>query len=445
MPMIGYMIGWHRSLSIAPQPDFTGLFVVLPGALCWIAATAMNIDVGQQFALILSLHGVAMSALGWRTYWQVFPTLALMFLMIPSGDVLQYALRVLTLKSIELFALLLALPHKIDGFAVYIGPYRYFVINECSGLSYVTLGTFLGYCFGLLLYRSLARIVTMALVGGCLGFVSNVLRVNAIVLIDWIQGTQMPLTAHGTIQWIALFVALGALLYVLSRSSVDAVQAPFRIAAMKQHQPLRKFAPVVAAALAGLFIVSATAGLQTNDPRVPRGEEPGLLPADISGWVRTDQGTTTWSVDARDRSASIGGTYHRNGRDMQVVVVEALSPSTKLKVPVPAADDHGVWREKERRTEVGCAGTECVRLSHVVWQLERSERLRHLYYVYGIGSFVTESKLAARVVQGWHRLRGHGHDARMVVFTSDEAVSEVGELAAVLNAIQSAIENRGDG
>ena len=130
---------------------------------------------------------------------------------------------------------------------------------------------------------------------------------------------------------------------------------------------------------------------------------------------------------------------------MQVVVVEALSPSTKLKVPVPAADDRGVWREKERRTEVGCAGTECVRLSHVVWQLERSERLRHLYYVYGIGDFVTESKLAARVVQGWHRLRGHGHGARMVVFTSDEAVSEVGELTAVLNAIQSAINNRGDG
>jgi exosortase len=377
MPMIAYLIGWHRPLSIAPRPDFSGMVVVMLGASCWVAATAMNIDAGQQFALVLSLHGVAMCALGWRGYWQLFPTLALTFLMIPSGDVLQHALRLLTLKSIELFAVLMGLPHRIDGFAVFIGSYRYFVIDECSGLSYVTLGAFLGYCFGLLLYGSLARTSMMALAGAGLGFASNVLRVNSIVLIDWIQGTQMPLTAHGAIQWVALFVALGALLYLLSRSSGDPARPPPQTAAPAQPHALRKLAPVVAAGLAGLFVAGATAGLQTHDPRAPRAEAPGLFQADISGWERT-AGGTRWSVDKQGDSESIGATYRRNGHEVQIEVVEALSASTKLKEPAPAPDGRSVWREKDRRTDVGCAGTECVRLSHVVWQLERSERLRHV-------------------------------------------------------------------
>ena len=441
LPMIAYLIGWHRPVSVDPRPDFTGLLVVMLGAACWIAATAMNIDAGQQFALILSLHGVAMSTLGWRNYRQVFPTLALMFLMIPSGDLLQQPLRVLTLKSIELFAVAANLPHRIDGFAVFIGSYRYFVIDECSGLSYVTLGTFLGYSFGLLLYRSFARIVAMALAGACLGFLSNVLRVNSIVLIDWIQGTQMPLTGHGAMQWVALFVALGALLYVLSRASVDKAPPPSRSAASAQPHALRSLAPVVAAGLAGLFIAGATAGLRPNDLRTPRGEESGLFPADSSGWVRTARGTR-WSVDPQGRSQSIDATYRRNGRDIQVVVSEALSPSTKLMEPVPAPDDRNAWRERERRTETGCVGTNCVRLSHVVWQLERSPRLRHVYYVYCIDNFITNAKIAARAVHGLHRLRGEGEDPRLIAFISEEAVSDAGELTAALEAIQSELKAR---
>jgi len=67
---------------------------------------------------------------------------------------------------------------------VHIGAHRYIVVDECSGLAYVTLAGFLGYCFGLLLHGSFRRAAGMALIGALLGVLSNVIRVNAIVLGD---------------------------------------------------------------------------------------------------------------------------------------------------------------------------------------------------------------------------------------------------------------------
>src|SRR5688572_22281746 len=122
-PMIVYLLGWHRGLAdrpFTPQPDFTGIFVVAVAAACWGAASLMNVDLGRQFAFVLALQGIAMSTLGWRLYWRLAPVLALMFLMIPSGDLLQPALRALTVKAIELFAAAANLPHSVDGFVVFI-------------------------------------------------------------------------------------------------------------------------------------------------------------------------------------------------------------------------------------------------------------------------------------------------------------------------------------
>jgi len=191
LPMVVYLLGWQQrstGVAIRAQPDLTGIWVVIVAAACWGAASLTNIDVGRHFAFVLALQGVAMSTLGWKSYWKLFPTFGLLFLMVPSGDVLETPLRVLTVKAIELFAVVAHLPHSVEGFVIFIGANRYIVVDECSGLAFVTLGAFLGYSFGCLLYRSFFKIFLLAALGAFLGIVSNVVRVNAIVLIDWIRG-----------------------------------------------------------------------------------------------------------------------------------------------------------------------------------------------------------------------------------------------------------------
>jgi exosortase len=441
LPMVVYLLGWHHrstGVPIRPQPDLTGIWVVIVAAACWGAASLTNIDVGRHFAFVLALQGVAMSTLGWRSYWKLFPTFGLLFLMVPSGDVLETPLRLLTVKAIESFAVVAHLPHSVEGYVIFIGANRYIVIDECSGLSFVTLGAFLGYCFGCLLYRSFSRIAALAAFGALLGIVSNVIRVNAIVLIDWIRGSQMELTSHGTIQWIALFATLGLLFYVLGRLKGDAEQETPTIDAAEQDRPIRRFGPVLAG-LSMLLIGGSAAALPANELRPARGAHAPALAQSISGWDLVKP-AETWTVDPATRTESTSLMYRRNGRDIEVVIVEPLSPDIKLPESRFAPHDGAVWRQKQVQRESACAVSRCVRFLHSTWLRDKSQQLRHVYYAYSLGGFTTDSKLAFRAAQGWQRLTGQRDHPRLIGFISDDTVLEVDELGTAFDTLRTAVD-----
>ena len=82
---------------------------------------------------------------------------------------------------------------------------------------FFTLGGFLGYSFGLLLFRSLAKVVALAALGAALGILTNALRVCLIVAVDQLRGSQMDLAGHTDTQWLVWLASLGLLLYLASR------------------------------------------------------------------------------------------------------------------------------------------------------------------------------------------------------------------------------------
>jgi exosortase len=439
VPMIVYVLaGRHGAAGVAvnPRPDFSGVVVVVAAAVCWGAAVLMNIDVGRQFALVLAIHGVAMSALGWRAYWRLFPVLALMFLMIPSGDLLQPALRMLTVKAIELFAVVANLPHSVEGFVVFIGSHRYIVIDECSGLSYVLLAAFLGYCFGLLLYRSFARIAALALLGALLGFTSNMLRVDAIVLVDWLRDSQMDLGAHGVVQWIALLATLGLLFHVLSGLRGDAAVAPVTRAVPRRVAPARKLAPVTAG-LCGLLIAGSATALPDADPRTPRDLHSPTFPATLAGWTRA-QPARGWTVDSQHGTASVASTYEQERHTLEVVVTETLSPTAKLQPIAPAAQAESDWHEKQVRHESGCVPAGCVTFVHTTWQRQGTRELREVFYTYSVGNFTTDSRFAVRAAHGWGRLTESPDRPRMIAFLRDDADADANGMAGAYLALRSA-------
>ena len=227
VPMFVYLVGWHhRSLILAerPQAGWTGVVVAAAAAIGWSIAAVANIDIGRQLALIVIVHGIVLAALGRALYWRLLPIMGLLFLMLPSADLLLQPLRLLTLKSIEGFALVSGLPYRSEGFSIRVGEHGYLVIDACAGLSHVTLTFFLGYCFGLLVFRSFAKTFGLALFAALLGVLSNVLRVNAIVWIDQLRGFQMDLAAHGKVQWLVLSFVLALLFRVLVGVRSDGAQ-----------------------------------------------------------------------------------------------------------------------------------------------------------------------------------------------------------------------------
>ncbi|WP_114970139.1 archaeosortase/exosortase family protein [Rhodoferax ferrireducens] len=441
MPMAVYLLGWHHrqhSLALSPQPDFTGVFVALVAAACWCAAALMNIDVGQQLAIILAMQGIAMSALGWRAYWRLFPTLGLMFLMIPSGDLLQPALRALTVKAIELFAVVAHLPHSVEGFVIFIGEHRYVVVDECSGLAYVTLSIFLGYSFGLLLYRSVFKIAALALFGAFLGIFTNALRVNAIVLMDWVHGSQMELTAHGNIQWAALFVTLALLMLVLSQLKGEATPVAPEIAPTERSGPAHRLAPVVAG-LSVLALVGSAIALTAHTPQAPYETRAGFMPKTMLGWELSSP-AAAWSVDPQSQTESLTLTYRRDGQDLHVLIVETLTPDAKLSTVRLAPNDKNIWRERSVQRQESCVGANRLTLLHTTWERGKHRELRHAFYAYSIGRLTTDSTLALRAAQGWHRLTGSPSHPRLIGFIVDDNAPAFDDLAAAFRMILSALE-----
>jgi exosortase len=220
VPMFVYIVAWYRRdsiLSMTPSASYFGLPLILAAFVLWLMCFSADIMLGQHLALVLTLQGVALCALGKETYLKLLPIMWLLFLMIPCGDVFQAPLRDLTLNWLGWFATLTNLPHSIDGYHIVIAEQKYVVLGACSGLSLFTLAGFLGYSIGLLLFRSTGKVFALAALGGVLGVLTNAIRVCLIVAIDWINGTQMDLLDHKDIQWLLLAFLVGGLLYLSTR------------------------------------------------------------------------------------------------------------------------------------------------------------------------------------------------------------------------------------
>ena len=425
-----------RAGAARPEPDLRGLWAAIPAALLWWACDLMNITVGQELALVIALHGIARSALGRTVYRECFATLAMLFLMVPSADVLQPVLREITLRGIELFAAAAGLPHRVDGYEIAIGDQYYIVIDECSGLAPVTLSMFLGFFFGTLLYRSIWRVLALAAFASLLGIASNLARVDAIVWIDWLRGSQMDLMAHADIQWLSVVLVLGLLLLVLGRLRGDRRTSSSASAQAGRARRRDRFAPWVV----GVSIPLAVWCLNGVGRTVSEGATRNVrtaqaFPATLAGGTRADGGHD-WTADGDGATAASIAMYRQARRRIEAVVVRTLSPAAKLpRWQVPATPS-GRWHDVQTRQGTHCDRQGCDVFSRTVLQggAELGQRAT-LEATYCTAGRMTDSLLRARVAHAWARLTGAVDAPRSVVVVVDGDGLSASEAVEALRAL----------
>lgn len=446
LPMVVYLLGWHfrgELLALRPVPSLLGGIFAVVAASCWGVAEILEIRVGQEIGLVLVLHAIVLSAVGWPIYKRVLPVLALLFLMVPNGDVLQPVLRRLTIESIGIFSTWVGLPHNIDGFSLIVGKLHYFVVDACSGLAHFNLTFFLGYCFGLMLFRSFFKVAAFALFAGALGILSNIIRVNAIVVVDWMNGTQMDLAGHGNIQWIGLGLAFGILFFVVMRLPPAPAPDVHETSGgdLSRHPDRFSILIPVAAGLAILVLGGTARYLPNNILRQPYGEKTEWLPQKVQDWTLTTP-VVPWMLDSTNNSESISAVYRRESRTMQIVVIEALQSSGRISDAQLAPAEGSVWRDLRTQPVSYCLIDPCTRFLHTTWQRGKSQPKRHTYYAYSVGDFNTHSKLALRAENGWQRLRGGTSHPRLIGITFEGDEPAIADVAFFYHLIQMALQNR---
>lgn len=443
IPMLVYLLGWHCRAewsSLQPKASLLGFVLAVAAVIGWGAADILEINVGREFALVLVLHAIVLSAVGWQIYKKFFWFLALLFFLVPNGDVAQPVLRLLTVKSIDIFANVAGLPHTIDGFFITIGKMRYFVLDACSGLAHFNIMLFLGYCFGLMLFRSIVKVAAVALFAGALGVLSNGIRVNSIVWIDWIQGSQMDLAAHGSLQWIGLGVVFAALLFLLTRLTPEPapIAQPMDVNARFQTvEPSHFWMPAVAG-LTVFFVAILAIYLPNNSARASHGAHTEWLPRSIGDWTLIEP-VNQWILDETGNTESLTAFYDRKGETLGVVVFEPMHSAGKLSEQALAPGEKS-WRDMPARRVESCVHIPCQRFLLTTWKRGKAHPPRHTYFAYSVGTFTTESKFALRAANGLQRLRGGTSHPRLIAMTYEGEEPSMAEVVSIYNAIQLALQ-----
>lgn len=425
LPTFVYLLGWHHRealLATSPAPGFAGVPVVACALLLWLFSSVVDIRLGQHLALVVALQGVALCTLGWPAYRRLLPVMLLLFLAVPSGDLLQPVLRELTVQWIEWFALAMDFPLSRDGYTVYIGEHRYVVIDACSGLATFTLAGFLGYSFGAMLYRSLPRVLAFAALGGLIAILSNALRVCTIVALDYLQGSQMSLEEHGDVQLVLLLVVLGLLLYLTCRlpgeaRPVEALPGNRRTVGEQFRGQRISYAPMTVGAL--VAVVIGTFQWLSPVPVVHAGSVDSPL-RDLAANYRDSQwmGEPAGGILELPVSPGLDARIH-------------VSPTGAGRMPERLmVRPHGEgWRHSATRSHRDCSANGCIDFTEMVWTRAGISESRHSFHAYFVGETLTRSKLRQRLLSGWLRLWGSRDTTGVLAFLSsgDPATHELAD------------------
>jgi len=273
--------------------------------------------------------------------------------------------------------------------------------------------------------------------GGLLGITANALRVNTVIWLDWINGTQMNLSEHSNIQLIILILMLGVLFLTVSRLQPES-KIDFRQQREQKNDSeigLKRYTPVVA----GLLVV-CTVGLAQLMMSASRDElhmsVASLTPVNLGISSSSSQSSQEWNIDEESRTGSLSLSFRG---DFDVLIVQALPGNNKLPSSsfVPQGDK--VWREASVENQTACSHENCFNFKHTTWNRKNSNDLQHIFYTYHVGDFITDSRYIYRMVAGWNQLVGLNQKSGMIIFITITEPPKLNKLAEAYMLIKAQI------
>ncbi len=414
-----------------PEGAALGVAAALLALAAGIAADVLNITELRHWALLASLLAIILAGVGLRLFGRLGPYLALLFFLIPTGRILIDPLKDLTAAVIAGFATVAAIPMLQDGAAIYIAGQRYVVIDDCAGLPFVLIGSFLGLTFGLQLFRRWWKIAALALIGGACGVVANAVRVIAIVAVDYHTGTQMDLADHMPFQWAGFSLIFLALIVLAANLRGEAPAAPVPADRKQSPAAVRKIVvcTLLAAAIGALpaLVPARTAAGHDDRPATAL-----VLPASLAGWIR-EAGEPDWAPTVIGVTRSAVAAYRRDHLTISVFVAEAGTVDEKVSGGAVQLIDDLRWMPAWSRIVEVCGEQGCIPVRHAKLVKQKTKRVRHLYSVVEVGPRLTVSVLETRLQRGLSRLTGAPARARLLAVLHEHPDGLAGsELAALI-------------
>lgn len=219
VPLISAYIIYRKAGSLAGLPK-TGhvwaLLVLLPTICLHLAATYLDINFANSFALIGWLIGLVWLLWGWPVLTHLLFPLAFLGFMVPLGklliDQVSQPMQVLGARLAGASAQMLGMPLRIEGVSLETPDYTFEVAEACSGLksaiAMLALGALLAYLVKAPLWKRLVIFVSSLPVA----LLANAVRIWLTVVLGTALGHEAAEgffhTASGMIVFVLAFLGL---------------------------------------------------------------------------------------------------------------------------------------------------------------------------------------------------------------------------------------------
>ena len=193
-------LAWQRLPALLAlkevQRDRLGWVLLVVGALLYVVGRSQDIlmfEVGAQIWILAGLLLLYWGRRGLRLVW--FPLFFMIFLLpLPSPvvDALTSPLKSAVSYVAEELLYMAGYPVARAGVTLVIGQYKLLVADACAGLNSVFALEAIGvFYLSIMQYQSKARNIILAIAVLPISFVSNVIRVIALVLITYYFGDEV--------------------------------------------------------------------------------------------------------------------------------------------------------------------------------------------------------------------------------------------------------------
>lgn len=331
---------------LAPVRDYLGLLFLAGAAAAWLAASAGQVQVVQQYALALMIPAAVVALAGRRIAAALAFPLAFLLLGVPVGEALIPPLMAWTADFTVAALQLTGIPVYREGLFFTIPSGNWSVVEACSGLRYLIASVTVGLLFAYLNYRKLWKRALFVAAAIALPIFANGLRAYGIVMIAHLSDMQLAMGVDHFIYGWVFFGLVMLLLFWLGSFWRD------EPASQAKEGPSWSVRPVSAASVAifalAVIALAGSAPAYAKFLEAGKGAPPSLAaPAGANGWTLAATPLTDWRPRYQPASAGFFQVYEKEGLRVALYLgyYRGQRPGAQLvtSTNVMVEQKHPVW------------------------------------------------------------------------------------------------------
>jgi exosortase D (VPLPA-CTERM-specific) len=335
IPAISAYLLWQRRgwlVRLEFTGSWLGVAIIAFGALLQIAGVLAAVDVVQQYGLLLTMYGLVIALIGWRSSLDLWAPLLLLALMVPLPEfLLQNFSAQLQLLSSQIgvwFIRLFGISVFVEGNVIDLGGYKLQVAEACDGLRYLfplmTLGFIMAYLFKVEMWKRVLLFISSIPVT----ILMNSFRIGTIgVMVEHWGQSMAEGFLHDFQGWAVFMTSAGVmLLEMMLLANIGKNRRPWReVFGLDAVDPIDRSLPPVrrgvpASFIAGTVIVSAfAAGVMLAPERaeaLPKRESFFGFPTQVETWSGRRSALDQIYLDALKLDDYVIADYMRGGREV---------------------------------------------------------------------------------------------------------------------------------